>query len=185
MEDVKNQEEVKEESNESPEIDYKAELERVKVEKEKLEEVARRQAGALREERKLRKQEPEGDEDVVAKVVTELDKRRIAEDIDATLESLVENEDERELVRHVYETSIKSTGSSRSAIRRDLENARLLANRAKFVAQAEKKVKQEIAEKKAIEDTSHKINSDPTEEPSNTEYNTREKAFLRRYGVKV
>lgn len=181
--------ETKVETEVETEVNYKAELEKVKAEKEKLEEVARKQAGALREERRLRKQGEQSEEapedKVVSKVIDEIEKRRIADDIEATLEEMTPNQEERELIRHHYENSIKSTGSTRRAIKADLENAKLLANKSRFLSEAEKKVKKEMAERKAVEDAQGKVTPEPREEEDKKEFSPKEKAFLKRYGVKV
>lgn len=133
--------------------DYKAELER-------LRELDRKKSGALKEERERRKkaeevakERPELDEDAVSKIVKRaLEEDRKARTVDYyedTLDKECPDKDFRDLVKYHYENTIRTTGESRKAIERDIARAKLLANEAKYMSEAQKKAKREVAERQA------------------------------------
>lgn len=149
---------------ETQEVNYEAEL-------AKLQEQISEKNGALKSERERRKQaekllnmenddEPQTDipddkiEKIVDKAMGKYEKMRVQEDIEATLESMTDNEAERKLIRQHYENTLNPTGFSKAQIKRDLENAQLLANRQKFQANAQKKAKKAVAEKQAVKHVS-------------------------------
>lgn len=112
-----------------PEIDYKAELEKTKARLAKAEFTLYKKN---KEEKKAEPVEVSPVAQEVAKVL-EAQQLRDAEDVfEEELFNMTQNDDERELIRLRYENSIVKTGHTRSAIRQDLEDARFLANRAKF-----------------------------------------------------
>ena len=119
-----------------PEIDYAAELEKAQS---KLEKAGNTIEKIKKENKELKIDDDEYivyheeiDKQVEAKVAETMNSVRtdLASDtIESTLESLSANVDERALIKHHYENSLKQTGFSRQAIMQDLQNARLLANR--------------------------------------------------------
>ena len=127
-----------EQSEESkPEIDYVAELDKAKA---KLEKAGNTIEKIKKENKELKTDDDdeyidyqeEIDKQVAAKVAEKMDSVRtdLASDtIESTLENLSANPDERALIKHHYNNSLKSTGFSHQAIMQDLQNARLLANR--------------------------------------------------------
>lgn len=119
-----------------PEVDYAAELEKAQS---KLEKAGNTIEKIKKENKELKIDDDEYivyheeiDKQVEAKVAETMNSVRtdLASDtIESTLESLSANVDERALIKHHYENSLKQTGFSRQAIMQDLQNARLLANR--------------------------------------------------------
>ena len=88
--------------------------------------------------------------------------------IDSSLESLTDNPKERELIKFHYENSLNHSGYSRQAIKADLENAKLLANRAKLVAE-NRELKEALKAKGSISNTARGSNQDkltPEDEPT-------------------
>jgi len=173
-------------------IDYAAELERVKAEKNNV-------SGALGKERKLRKEaeaklrseEPEADissvTDQVREGIAQAEKQRILDDVDEMLEDLSDNPSERELIREIYETRIKPSGFSKRALTKDLEMAKLLANKDRYVGSAERKARKSIAEKKALQEAAGTVRKDaPKAEVKEdwSKYNAADQAILRRRGLK-
>jgi hypothetical protein len=127
-------------------IDYKAELERIQAERDNYKQ------GLLNAKDKLKQlkkgQSDDEDEDIddddeintrVNKIVEEklegLKKDVNSATVETILDSISVNSDEKELIRFHYENSIKQSGSSANDIRNDLENARLVANRKKLLAE--------------------------------------------------
>ena len=165
MSDVKDTEAVEEtESTEDSgdtqaetkgEVDYAAELERLK-------ENDRKKTGALREERekrrdaekRLNERDDTVDEDaltkIAKKVLAEDRLTRVQDDISDILETECTEPSYRKLVKYHYENTINHSGESKAAIRRDIANAKLLANKSKYVAEAKQKAKKSEAEKAAF-----------------------------------
>ncbi len=77
------------------------------------------------------------DEDRVAKIVeTQVAKIRdqvrgemVESEVDDLLSEVSTNPDEQKLIKHIYENQLQKSGFSRGAIREDLLNAKVLANR--------------------------------------------------------
>ena len=128
------------------EIDYRAELEKVKQEKENYKQ------GLLNAKQELKKLKKGGDDDEDEEIDQEaiIDarvKQAVEENLQILrkdvfevtvnnfLDTLSANADEKELIRFHYENSIKQSGTSASDIKRDLENAKLMANRNKLLAE--------------------------------------------------
>ena len=121
-------------------IDTTAEVSPYKAELEKMEAINRQKEGALKEERRLRKEaeaklkettESTLDDGPKEKYLTQaqvdaaLDKRMAREKFETKLESISNNVDEQKLVRYHYENSIVKTGD----VATDLEMAVAIANR--------------------------------------------------------
>ena len=120
-----------------PEVDYAAELEKAQS---KLEKAGNTIEKIKKENKELKTDDDdeyidyqkEIDKQVALKVketMTSVRTDLASDTIESTLESLSANVDERALIKHHYENSLKQTGFSRQAIMQDLQNARLLANR--------------------------------------------------------
>jgi|15BtaG_2_1085339.scaffolds.fasta_scaffold00749_8 Zn-dependent metalloprotease len=170
-------------------VDWKGEADRLRAENEKLADVSRKQAGALREERKKRKQvetEDVSQDTGLDKALSRIEKKRIDDEIEEQLFDLVENADEREVVKHYYNERLQPSGFTRRKIQEDIKLARIMANKSKVQAEAERKARKSLAEKQALENTSTQVRSSVEEGAANKpKYNKKEKAFLRQYGVKV
>lgn len=129
-----------EQSEESkPEIDYAAEL---SIAQSKLEK-AGNTIEKIKKQNKELKNDDDDDDDEYIDYEVEIEKRvaskvketmtsvrtdLAADTIEATLEDLSANVDERALIKHHYDNSLQKTGFSRQAIMQDLLNAKLLAN---------------------------------------------------------
>lgn len=119
-------------------IDYKAELadEKVKLEK------AEKKIVQLKRGKKSDDTEEEVDpltQDDVGKIIdTRLEKDRLdaVEDyVESQIELITQDADEQKLILHHYENSVKKSGYSKRSIRKDLENAYVIANRRKILQQ--------------------------------------------------
>lgn len=121
---------------------YKQELEKLQAENAKiLEERDNYKEGLLslkqRNKERIKQQEDFGyrdDEDVLAKVeekLTNIKQETVQTAVASILASMSSNSDERKLILHHFNNSIKRTGDSTENILSDLETARFLANRRK------------------------------------------------------
>lgn len=115
------------------EIDYKAELEKTQKRLQKAEH-------KLKKDNIERKKDVEVDENAVEEMVermvserlTSAQKDQARDTFSDELANITDNDDERELIKLLYETRIVNTGFSRTAIKEDLAEARLLANASKY-----------------------------------------------------
>jgi len=156
--DEENKEEVKKDDStasesqdaEESEIDYKAELERVKA----LLEVkdnrlikAEHKIVELKKESEESEEEPSDDNDPygvqdivkreVERITNSLKQELVGDVIDEELNRLSDSPDEKELIKYHYNNTIKSSGTNRKAIQEDLRSAYLLANQKKFLKENE------------------------------------------------
>lgn len=128
---VETNEEAVEESND---VDYAAELGRVK------------EHNRVNAQKRLQKKEVESEEapaeDLRSIIREELGVMRAQvaeEEAKSTLEgelAKISNENERELVKYHYENTIKRSGATSQAILSDIQNARALANYKRFQTEA-------------------------------------------------
>jgi hypothetical protein len=136
-----------EESTEENVIDYKAELERVRVERENYKKgmlKAKSENKELKAKQTGRDDIEDGwgdeyvnQEELINKKVEEIISKK-SKDIfleltneraNEILESLSDNKDEQELIKYHYEHTINPSGN----IRKDLQDAKLIANRSKLL----------------------------------------------------
>jgi len=180
------------EGAEAPAVDYKAELEKLRSERDKYKteaEVKGRDLRELRKDRRSKREEtPELSEEssapeidaAIRKGLDAIERRRIQDEIDTQLEEIAKDPDERALVKEVYENGIQASGFTRKAIKDDLMRAILLANRSRFEADIEKKVRKSVAEKEAIEKSNITTKGTVSEETASDEKISRaDKAFMR------
>ena len=174
--------------------DYRAELDRLK-------ELDRRKSGALREERELRKAaerklgerdaEPQESGDIPSVVRQVLNEDRFEE----MLEDECPDSSYRELVRYHYESTIRPSGSSRAAIRKDISRCRLLADESKYASEATKRARKSEAEKATYvkasrgmrsvsEDAARKGDYVNVQGESATPQNAEEREMLKAFGLK-
>lgn len=136
------QEVEKEESDAStdqkPEIDYKAELEKVKLQNEKLEEERNNyKTGLLNlKKKKVEKEEESEEDDEDDEVNRKIDKRLgsfeskfIKGAVEAYLTQMTDDPAKRELIRHHYNSSIVKTGVDPESIKEDLDTALLIVDK--------------------------------------------------------
>ena len=128
-------------------IDYKAELEAEKAKRIKAEEDRDNyRKGLLKAKGKLddTNDDDSTKEDDTAKVVAdlvgkELEKFRIDQSkssFETALSALSTDPAEKDLIQYIYENSIVKTGTTPEAIKEDLENAKLIANKKAILKQA-------------------------------------------------
>jgi len=187
--DLGGEEPTKEESDEP---DYKALFE---AETEKLKlmtSVNRKLGGALREARKKGVAEneqavTEPSEDKQEESNTEFDRfyqERLNDEVDDLLDDMVENDDERKLVKLYYQNRIVPTGYSRRAIREDLESARILANKGRLAKKREEQAHRGQAQKVAMGAASVARRTVTDAETSRPKLTKGEYKLLKRFGMK-
>ena len=165
-----------ESTSESTGVDYKAEHDRLIAERDKYKRESEQKGRDLRDIRREKREERETQTtessestgpDVDAAIQKGLDKierRRIQDEIEDTLYNLIKNSDERELVRVIYEDQLRPSGFTRSAIRKDIRRARILANSSKIEAEVERKVRKDVAQEKAMRNSSSNTRGKVSEE---------------------
>lgn len=173
------------------EIDWKAEA-------EKLRDITQKQKGALREERKLRKEleasiggeetedEPSDVEAIVEKKLNRIEQSRIQDEIDTLLEELVDNPDKRKVVRHIYENKLNPSGYTRAKIREDLRTALLIADPRSVEAVAEKKARKDLATKQVLQSVGQSARSTVDSPLGNgKKLSAKAKRMYRAFGIEV
>lgn len=184
------------------EVDYKAELEKYKIQAEKAQKIADKHLEAIKRLQKSKErpseEEPEGESNVdestdiealIEEKTTErlnaFQREQTNEVIDETLNDLTDNEDERALIRAIYESEIKPTGFKRSNIVTDLKKAFLIANAERFEAMASKKaeakIKKNLAEEKASQMSQAgavTVGKQPPQVDTDPVYNEKEQSWM-------
>jgi hypothetical protein len=166
--------------DEKNEIDYEALL---------AEETARREKAEKKivdMKRAAKNGDEEEDED-------ELINRRIDERVSAALQSnstdtvedalqsITDNDKERQLIKFHYENSIKQSGYSKAAIQQDLERAKLIANESK-IRKENSELKEALKAKAAIGKGSTSNQDHATVDTR--KFSAEELAFMKRHGIK-
>jgi hypothetical protein len=131
------QEELKKEDPNAPEgqVDYKAELEKIRQERDNYKEGMLKAKGKLKEKKEEDEDEEDNDEKINKLVDEKVNSLKVefnSVTVDSLIDSISTNPDEKNLIKEHYENSIVKSGSSLDAIKRDLENAKLIANRSKI-----------------------------------------------------
>ncbi len=133
---------VQVEQPQPPAIDYVQEYERERERRERAEFTLYKKKKAERAAKKEQIEETGMvDSDAIAQQVEErfvalamAREEKMAEDlIDEELMHLTSNPDERKLIRFKYDNAINKTGFSRLAIRQDLDDAKFLANKSRYL----------------------------------------------------
>ena len=169
-----------------PEVDFKAELEKAKTEREHYKQ------GMLNAKAKLKEQNlPEVDISslVEQKVNEQLDERFsvfetdfASDTVETLLDGLTANADERELIKFHYENTVRHSGVTKSAILTDLRRARLHANEAKILLENEE-LRVALKSKNSITNSgmgSGQSKSQPDNEPN---FTPQELAILKRRNI--
>lgn len=173
-------------------VDYKAELNRITSERDRYKSEASQKGRDLRELRKEKREtQPESVEEttgleiesIVKKQLNAIDRRNVQDTIEDSLEDMISNPDERDLVRSIYENDLNPSGHTKRAIKEDIRKARLLANRSKYEADVEKQIRKSVAETEAIKNSSTSVRSKVKDEKSSTEprLTKEEKEFQRKW----
>lgn len=128
------------------EVDYKAEAETLRKKLDQAEFTLRKRNVERKQERILDPipESPEVDamiEEKVREGLTNIRHSEANELIEEMIVTSAENDDEADLIRLHYENSIVKTGFTKSAIREDVQKAKLLANAARYLRE-----KKEIAQ---------------------------------------
>jgi len=123
------------ENESSDDISYKEKYEKARI--------------ALKETRKATKELPDIDRLVEEKLEQRMKafEQGSVEDI---LSEMTDDSDEATKIKEIYQSRIRSGGFSRSQIKKDLEDARILANKDKYQTEAEKRAKKTLAETQAM-----------------------------------
>lgn len=125
-------------TDQETEIDYKAELEKVRLQNEKIaEERDNYKTGLLNLKKKKVEKEPEPEEDEEdSEVDRKIDKRIgsfeskfIKGAVEAYLTQMTDDPAKRELIRHHYNSSIVKTGVDPESIKEDLDTALLIVDK--------------------------------------------------------
>jgi hypothetical protein len=172
---------------------YKSELEKIsQAEKEKAERLAKaeykltQQDKELRELKKSKQSQEEDDDsesdepDVDAKL-NAFKQEMVQSQLEAEL-AKIENSDERELTRKYYQDKLAKSGTSTSAIAEDVENARFLANKAKYKAREAEIIKAAQTSRTSSHDSG--VAGDFQESSRGPVLNEFEKKLLERRGLK-
>lgn len=183
-------------SQDESKVDYKGELERLTKQHEKtvkaltkertLRKEAKAESASSSEAETSKEKEDDADDlDVVAsKVAEKLSRQNLEEEADELISQLSDDEDEKKLIKAIYENRITPSGTSRKALARDILDAQLLANRSKYQAEAEKKAKKSVAQTAAMKMAGVKVTAKSSDEEK-PEYSRSEREFLKKYGVDV
>lgn len=118
-------------------VDYKAELEKAQVALKDKDNQLSKAEHKIVELKKESKEMPAVDVDeIVEKIRGEASKdlekfkvEMVADSIDATISTLSSNADEQALIKFHYENSVQKTGFTKNAIKDDISNAYLIANK--------------------------------------------------------
>jgi hypothetical protein len=187
------------ESNEKPEIDYKAELEAQLAQKNKQLSQAEHTIEQLKKAKK--EDAPPATEETSQEFITaeeltrqiearnkaelaEMESRIKREMSEATIEEelsrVSSNLDEQALIKFHYENSIKQSGFTRSAIQQDLARARLLANEKKLTIENEE-LKEALKAKNSTGNASQGSNQDKTVPEDEPNLTPQERSLMKRH----
>lgn len=133
--------------DETTEIDYKAELEKAQATIDKQEKRINQADHNIEKLKKEKKEEVDdfdfGDDDepkqdIDSIIEEKMNKFKVdfsSQSIDGEIEKMTDNVDERKLIKHHYENTIKQTGFDLGSIKKDLQNAYIQANSARILNQ--------------------------------------------------
>lgn len=145
---------IEQEEQAEPEVDYRAEAETLRKKLDQAEFTLRKRNIERRQERAL-DPVPEMPEvkatisEMVQEGLTNIRQSEANELIEEMIVTSAENDDEAELIRLHYENSIVKTGFTKSAIREDVQKAKLLANAARYLRE-KKEIAQSLKAKSSI-----------------------------------
>jgi len=199
-----NEDEVKEDSPtasedtnaDESEIDYKAELERIKNAKEVLENRLNKAEHKIVELKKESQDEgddvysddPYGVQEIVKreveKITHSLREDIVGDVIEEELNSLAKSADEKELIKYHYQNSIRPSGTNRVSIKEDLRSAYLLANQKRFLKENEElKIALKAQVTKSKGDTSSNQKPLKAEEKNTIKLSAADLAFCKKRGI--
>lgn len=117
-------------------------------------------------------------ETIIERKLQDMEKARRQDDIEEIALSIAPSEDERTKLLDVYAKRIQPSGFSKTALKRDLEEAYMLANREKFVAEAEKRARKTYAEGESMRSANISAKREETDEEETESYSEAEKKLL-------
>lgn len=189
-------EEVEESEEETPEEE--AAEESIDAYKEALEQEVARRERAEKKILKLKKEPKEEPSEVTAPVADANDvieaarmllreellssrEEEVGEILEETLDSLTNNASERELIEYHYNNTINKSGVTKKSIQSDLENAKLLANKAQLMGE-NRELKAALVSKST---TSHapEFSGRRLEEKRGPKLSGADKTLLKKFGL--
>lgn len=191
---------------EPSEVDYAAELDRLRKERDNLREGIKNEKA--KNKRRSERDEPEEEsfddedssspqdtssmEDRIVERVSRLayeqqqqfEANKEREHIDTTLRQLSESEGEMDLIKYHYDNSIKHSGYSKQSINNDLQTAKLLANRSRLMDENEE-LRLALQSKATLNDKPQFGGAKTFQPSSNSKVKVTktEKKLLERYGA--
>ncbi|GEM_PF-6785493 len=182
-------------SGSTEQIDFKALLEEEKSKLARAEEkiVKLKKLGKKEVPTTNEDEDEEQDEDnkVRKLVANQVEKIRdqvrgeiVESEVDDLLSELSSNQDEKGLIRHIYENRLQKSGFSRAKIREDLENAKILANKSSLL-KSNKELSEALKSKATTQTSPNFVSGARETAPSGPQYTPEERALLERYGVKI
>jgi hypothetical protein len=184
-----------EETSESEEIDYKAELAKLEKERDEARKLAEKRLNSIKAitKSKAEKIEDEDADDVsgettpsdinkqvaemTAKQFDDFKKDFLSDTVEDLLFELTDNEDERKLVKHFYDNRINHSGYSKAQIKEDLRLAMAGANIGRLENSLLKKAKKQVAEREAASQGAAK-GTGRQPPASSKNLNSEEKSFM-------
>lgn len=163
---------IENENESTDDVSYKEKYEKARI--------------ALKEERKAKKELP----DIDRLVEEKLEQRMKAFEqgsVEEIVSEMTDDEDEAKKILDIYQSRIRSTGFSRAQIKKDIEDARILANKDKYQTEAEKKAKKTLAETQAMKIASvgkTPSSSDSEEVEDYSGFSEADLALMKRYNLK-
>jgi hypothetical protein len=181
----------KEDKPAEPEIDYKAELEKVQKRLTKAEFKLYKKS---QEEKGTHTEDDEHDDDYTPATTSKEDIQKILEQereayrltlaqdaVELELERFSDNPDRQALIKYHYENTINRSGYSRADIKHDLELAEFLADKAKFQTRIDE-VNKSIKAQKSAQKGGIAAGVASGDKPKVT-LSEKEKALLQRHGL--
>jgi hypothetical protein len=171
------------------ELDKISQAEQAKAEQlRKAEHKLTEQDKELRELKRAKESQDEDGRDSESENESDVDEKIKAlksEMVQSQLEvelAKIENSEERELTKKYYQDKLAHSGTSATAIAEDVENARFLANKAKYQAREAEIIKSAQSSRSASSDSG--VAGDMEEQKSGPKLNATEQSLLERRGLK-
>lgn len=177
------------------EVDYKALLEQEQAKLSRAEE----KIVKLKKDKKSKPEELDRAEEETEDVkdrLEELVKQQVSQikdqvrgeivesEVDDLLSEISSNVDEQQLIKHIYSNRLQRSGFTRSSIREDLINAKLLANK-DVLLKSNKELSVALKSKSTTQSTPNFGSGTRETEKPKPNLSAEELAFLKRYGVKT
>ena len=172
--------------NNNPNIDYKLELERIKQERDNYKQ------GMLNAKKELKQgrgnNDQEGDSDLENRILNKISsllednqqKVQVQSSVENMVNQLTSDVNEQELIKYHYNNTVNRSGVTAEAIKADLENAWVLANKRKLEIQ-----NKELRETLKAKNTLNVNRSTPGQKvkENNVQLSLKEENMLKKLGV--